>query len=307
MTFQDVSSENRSDLLNHLRAPAASPRNSSSGSSSSSSGSSGGMEWRHNLTGDEGQLPFYRTSDANQRRVNRSLSEVTKPDLNRLFVPAALMIRIDPRSHLEVNDKRHRYAKNLRLYYAEWRRLGSPTGDFFSWLDMPQSAAQDIEANPAKTGGMGAVNPGDSSSQASSSGEMGVGSGSGSSSGSSSGSDHNTLSLPACPRAQLERETVIYCSDEERRLLALSIGDGGLLFDVKGEPLDTGADDWIFVLRDDTLYAHRKVGIRNPFRFFFLLFSFFSLHSIPHVSSVPSLFAVVSVAVSVAVSVFGSC
>mmetsp|Transcript_23412 Transcript_23412/g.39009 ORF Transcript_23412/g.39009 Transcript_23412/m.39009 type:complete len:941 (+) Transcript_23412:88-2910(+) len=39
------------------------------------------------------------------------------------------IIPIDSRSHLEVADKRHRYAKNLRLYFKEYTRLfGAPGG-----------------------------------------------------------------------------------------------------------------------------------------------------------------------------------
>jgi hypothetical protein len=33
------------------------------------------------------------------------------------------VINIDSRSHLEVADKKHRYAKNLRLYFKEYHRL----------------------------------------------------------------------------------------------------------------------------------------------------------------------------------------
>lgn len=63
-------------------------------------------------------------------------------------------IHIDPRSHLEVSDKHHRYAKNLRLYFQEFVRIRGlkdvskdlPTTlndldklnlfeQFFAWLD----------------------------------------------------------------------------------------------------------------------------------------------------------------------------
>ncbi|KAJ1393495.1 hypothetical protein B484DRAFT_277571 [Ochromonadaceae sp. CCMP2298] len=60
------------------------------------------------------------------------------------------MIPIDSRSHLEVADRNHRYAKNLRLYFKEYHRLHGdadivePTSSsrkwtrydpFFQWLD----------------------------------------------------------------------------------------------------------------------------------------------------------------------------
>jgi hypothetical protein len=46
-----------------------------------------------------------------------------------------LCITLDKRSWLEVYDKRHRYGKNLRVYYKEWNRLHRPGGTFFGWLD----------------------------------------------------------------------------------------------------------------------------------------------------------------------------
>eukprot|EP00624_Nannochloropsis_granulata_P001528 evm.model.NODE_17518_length_20738_cov_21.086555.1 len=42
---------------------------------------------------------------------------------------------IDRRAWLEVEDRKHRYAKNLRLYYKEWDRRGQPGKSFWSWLD----------------------------------------------------------------------------------------------------------------------------------------------------------------------------
>jgi len=52
------------------------------------------------------------------------------------------MIEIDPRSYLEVKDKKHRYGKNLRQYYKEWDKILSPEDSrdvqsFFDWLDDP--------------------------------------------------------------------------------------------------------------------------------------------------------------------------
>ena len=38
-------------------------------------------------------------------------------------MPRSDIIPIDPRSHLEVADRKHRYAKNLRLYFKEYHRL----------------------------------------------------------------------------------------------------------------------------------------------------------------------------------------
>lgn len=49
---------------------------------------------------------------------------------------------IDRRAWLEVEDRKHRYAKNLRLYYKEWDRRGQPGNSFWSWLD-----AGDVEVS----------------------------------------------------------------------------------------------------------------------------------------------------------------
>ena len=50
--------------------------------------------------------------------------------------PSGFGIRVDARSHLEVFDKKHRYGKNLRLYYTEWVRLRVDM-QFFEWLESP--------------------------------------------------------------------------------------------------------------------------------------------------------------------------
>jgi hypothetical protein len=43
-------------------------------------------------------------------------------------LPEELYIEIDPRSHLEVADSKHRYAKNLRYYFQEFARLMGTVG-----------------------------------------------------------------------------------------------------------------------------------------------------------------------------------
>ena len=42
---------------------------------------------------------------------------------------------IDRRAWLEVEDRKHRYAKNLRAYYKEWDKRGKPGDSFWTWLD----------------------------------------------------------------------------------------------------------------------------------------------------------------------------
>ncbi|KAJ8602006.1 hypothetical protein CTAYLR_002756 [Chrysophaeum taylorii] len=47
-----------------------------------------------------------------------------------------MCVRLDKRCWLEVEDARHRYAKNLRRYHHEWAvRLGEPGGCFWRWLE----------------------------------------------------------------------------------------------------------------------------------------------------------------------------
>lgn len=50
--------------------------------------------------------------------------------------PSGFGIRIDSRSHLEVFDQKHRYGKNLRLYYKEWVKQKIEL-QFFEWLNSP--------------------------------------------------------------------------------------------------------------------------------------------------------------------------
>ena len=84
-------------------------------------------------------------------RTGRALSKVTRDalteriykrnatDEREAFASLAggryMCARLDKRCWLEVEDKRHRYAKNLRRYHYEWVRLERPKGDFFEWLD----------------------------------------------------------------------------------------------------------------------------------------------------------------------------
>lgn len=42
---------------------------------------------------------------------------------------------LNDRSWLELADAKHRYGKNLRVYYKEWGRRDFPGGSFWKWLD----------------------------------------------------------------------------------------------------------------------------------------------------------------------------
>jgi hypothetical protein len=51
---------------------------------------------------------------------------------------------------LEVSDDKHRYGKNLRLYYRQWEAIGHPTNDFFDWLDSKSASEGDPLPDLAK-------------------------------------------------------------------------------------------------------------------------------------------------------------
>lgn len=138
----------------------------------------------------------------------------------------AEVIKIDPRSHLEVADKYHRYAKNLRAYFREYAKLTDCTDiqndtsyrfsryqPFFDWLDNNND-------DPDK------VLP----------------------------------ELEDIPRSVLDVDRVLYLQEEsERRPYEISIqSDGSFLSAMTGEPIDTGPKGWIFVLKNRTLYAGEK-------------------------------------------------
>jgi len=130
---------------------------------------------------------------------------------------------------LEVSDKYHRYGKHLRLYYRYWERLGCPTNMFFDWLDSKGEAAG--------------------------------------------------LPLPEledCPRSKLDSDTVLYISNPDvtqNYALQLQLEDTviaddrgnkqvmrrGRVLDVDGDPVKTGPDGWIFVLRDNVMYGNQKI------------------------------------------------
>jgi len=69
--------------------------------------------------------------------------------------------------------------------------------------------------------------------------------------------------LPECPRSVLDSDTVKYITKPEvtERYAIDFICDGGRgrVIDVDGDPVTTGPDGWIFVLRDNVLYAAQKI------------------------------------------------
>jgi hypothetical protein len=64
---------------------------------------------------------------------------------------------------------------------------------------------------------------------------------------------------------QLEYETVYYCTrEEDRRHYELFFRDGRVHRRIDDEPVTTVPEGWIFVLRDDRIYAHEKKTDKPP-------------------------------------------
>jgi hypothetical protein len=71
--------------------------------------------------------------------------------------------------------------------------------------------------------------------------------------------------LEECPRSQLDADTVHYISNPEvTQGYAMTIRPDeqgrGKVYDVDNDPVITGSDGWIFVLRDHTLYGAEKIA-----------------------------------------------
>lgn len=158
-------------------------------------------------------------------------------------VQDAVLIELDPRSYLEIADSKHRYSKNLRLYFQEYARIkelnrrddevipsnndryGDDVGgtkwsrfnSFFTWLDTPDESNQLVQ-------------------------------------------------LPLCPRSTLDTDTVLYLTEEEDILSYAYYIDQGLMRK-HTEPeklLDTTNDGWIFVMKNGLFYCHVKDTKSRP-------------------------------------------
>ncbi|CAM9997641.1 unnamed protein product, partial [Ascophyllum nodosum] len=70
------------------------------------------------------------------------------------------------------------------------------------------------------------------------------------------------VQLEGCPRHELESDVVHYCRPEERENYALRLevtAEGrAMLHTAKGEPVNSGPNAWLFVLRDRTIFATDK-------------------------------------------------
>jgi len=61
--------------------------------------------------------------------------EANPPAIIQQGVSRGNYAQLHRKAWLEVADTRHRYGKNLRMYYRHWESLGHPTNIFFDWLD----------------------------------------------------------------------------------------------------------------------------------------------------------------------------
>lgn len=169
---------------------------------------------------------------------------------------------------LEVSDKYHRYGKNLRLYYRYWESLGFPTNMFFDWLDSKGEAAgqplPEIEECPRSKLDSDTVlyitNP-----------EI-----------------TQTYRISFVPTSDNPNEATVSSADplnspdsfDEQKTSRLSGNHiqsslhslnqnnhlrKGLVLDVDNNPVVTGPDGWIFVLRDNFMYGAPKVTTAGGF------------------------------------------
>jgi hypothetical protein len=141
------------------------------------------------------------------------------PEITKRGVARGNYAQLHRKAWLEVSDKHHRYGKNLRMYYKHWESLGHPYHMFFDWLDSKGEAQGNELPN-----------------------------------------------LPEIPRSVLDSDTVQYITDPEiSSSYALDIvadpADGSArVLDREGQnPICTGKEGWIFVLRDHVFYGSQKV------------------------------------------------
>ena len=184
------------------------------------------------------------------------------------------LILIDPRSHLEVADFKHRYAKNLRFYFQEYARV-------IGGLNILS-----IAVNTHGEGHEKDVASSSSSIQNNETSLVSCESGSGTTTVSSGSLKEGVVDewcqyrdffrwldggekpeLASCPRSVLDSDTVLYITNEEDRLeYAVQIDHQGLFRPLlrPSETITTGDSGWIFVTKGDILYAYYKKTESRP-------------------------------------------
>ena len=182
------------------------------------------------------------------------------------------LILIDPRSHLEVADIKHRYAKNLRFYFQEYARVVGGLNVLSAVLN-PHGEGQEKDVASSS-----------SSHQNNSSNVESTGSGTTTVSSGSlkeevvdewsqyrdffrwlDGTDKPELAF--CPRCVLDADTVLYITNEDERMeYAVQIDQQGLFRPLlrPTESITTGDAGWIFVTKGDILYAYYKKTESRP-------------------------------------------
>jgi hypothetical protein len=88
----------------------------------------------------QSEIKDHEEAPLEQNQTKRAAELISSPKIGEWSegssYPSGFGIRIDSRSHLEVFDQKHRYGKNLRMYYKEWVRNHIEM-QFFDWLNSP--------------------------------------------------------------------------------------------------------------------------------------------------------------------------
>jgi hypothetical protein len=195
-------------------------------------------------------------------RVVHMCSWQSPPEsMSKFVTDDSLSISVDPRSHLEVYDPKHRYGKNLRVYFKHFMtnvknttvgKYESPRlsdkvdlfSEFFSWLDGCHEVS--FRSN-ASNDALVIIN-------------------------------FNFHSqVHGCSRQDLETEVVSYLDDDEaRRKYIIDIDENGLFWqrrsnnsaaEVCGDRRLLTTEDgnpYIFVIRGRTLFAGEKITKSTP-------------------------------------------
>ena len=180
-------------------------------------------------TGFLAQLPTSESMCPSHDFVYKGIG-ANPPEIVKRGTTRGNYAQLHRKAWLEVTDKYHRYGKNLRLYYRYWESEGHPTNIFFDWLDSKGEAA-----------------------------------------------GNELPELKECPRRQLDSDTVLYINNPDvTQGYAINVvvepldnlepdskyTDGvrrGRMYDTDGNPVCTGPDGWIFVLRDNFMYGAKKI------------------------------------------------
>lgn len=180
------------------------------------------VDWkftRQNSSSASLEVNRYQQTVAQNNSDTTDFRGIRLPEITQRGVARGNYAQLHRKAWLEVSDKHHRYGKNLRMYYKHWETLGHPYHMFFDWLD---------------------------------------------SKGEAKGSE--LPNLPEIPRSVLDSDTVQYITDPEiSASYALDIvadpadGSAHVLDRRNQEPICTGKEGWIFVLRDQVFYGSQKV------------------------------------------------